>query len=194
MSFKERYLEEVSTKNKENNGSNFGTGLALAGGGALLAKKTGLLKGIAAGAAKAAKLAKLSKAGSGAAYVDPSLDRMEAAKISALYSGLGTALINSPSVIFGGLPAGALAIGSGMAAAKGGALGAALGGGRDTLLKSSAIPAAVVAGAAPLSNMAFDAAGYDTIEVDPTISAALTGGVGGLGWLMRNWRKKKEIV
>jgi hypothetical protein len=194
MSFKDRYLEEASTKNKENDSSNAGTGLALAGGGALLAKKAGLLKGMAAGAAKAAKLAKLAKAGSGAAYVDPSLDRMEAAKISALYSGLGTALVNSPSAIFGGLPAGALAIGSGMAAAKGGALGAVLGGGRDTLLKSSAIPAAVVAGAAPLSNMAFDAAGYDTIEVDPVISAALTGGVGGLGWLMRNWRKKKEIV
>jgi hypothetical protein len=160
-------------------------------GGAALGAK--LLKG-AGLAKKAALMAKMAKAGSGAAYVDPSQSRLDSAKQSALYSALGTGIANTPGMLFGGIPAGAVGIASGMAAAKGGAMGAALGGGRDTLVKSSLIPAGIVAATAPLTTGAMQAAGYDTIEVDPTMSAALTGGLGGAGWLYRNWNKKKEVV
>jgi hypothetical protein len=93
-----------------------------------------------------------------------------------------------------GVPPGVVGIGAGMAGLKGGALGAALGGGRDTLAKSAAIPAAVVAAAAPVTDMAFEAGGYDNAHVDPVLSAAITGGVGAGGWLMRNWNKKKNYI
>ncbi len=187
-------IEEATKAKKEEGSSPVATAAMTGGAGLLAAKKLGLLKGGLA-LKKAALLGKVAKAGGGATYVDPSLSRMQAAKQSALVSGIGTGLINSPSLIAGDLPGAVVGIGSGLAAAKGGALGAALGGGRDTLLKSSAIPAAVVAGAAPLTNMALDATGYDNFEVDPGISAAITAGAGGLGWLLRNkGKKKKEYV
>ncbi len=184
-----KLIEEV-TKAKEET-SPLALGAAVTGGGLLAAKKIGLLK---AGAAlkNAAVLGKIAKAGGGASYVDPSKSRADAAKQSALYSGIGTTLVNAPSLISGNLPGAVFGIGSGLAAAKGGALGAALGGGRDTLLKSAAIPAATVAAAAPLSNMAFDAAGYDNYEVNPGLSAAITAGAGGIGWLLRNRENKNK--
>jgi hypothetical protein len=166
------------------------------GAAALAAKKLGLLKGgaLAKGMAGVGKGLGALKGGSGAVMIDPSLSRADAAKNSAIASGVGTALINSPAAIFGGLPGAALAIGSGMAAAKGGALGAVLGGGRDTLAKSSLIPAGVVAAAAPLTDMAMQAAGYD-VHVNPGWSAAITGGLGAGTWAMRNaGNKNKQYI
>ena len=60
----------------------------------------------------------------------------------------------------------------------------------DTLAMNVAVPAAVVGIGAPLTNMALDAAGYQDLQVDPVTSMALTGGVNGLIWGMRNWDNK----
>ncbi len=187
-------IEEATKAKKEEESSPAATAAMAGGAGLLAAKKLGLLKGGAA-LKKAAIIGKVLKAGGGATYVDPSLSRMQAAKQSALISGIGTGLVNTPALIAGDLPGAVVGIGSGLAAAKGGALGAALGGGRDTLAKSSVIPAAAVAAAAPLTNKVFDASGYDDYEVNPGISAAITAGAGGLGWLLRNkGKKKKEYI
>ncbi len=198
-----KVLIEEATKEYSTT-DNLKTAAAATAAAALAAKKLGLLKGGSAalkglGALKAGGSAALKglgalKAGAGATMVDPSLSRTDAATKSMLASGGMTALVNAPAVIFGGLPGGALAIGSAAAAAQGGALGAALGGGRDTLTKSSLIPAATVAAAAPLTNMALEAGGFDEIGVDPTMSALITGGVGAGTWAARNWNKKKEII
>ena len=120
-------------------------------------------------------------------------DRWEAAKQGALYSAGGTALLGGIGAAMGsGVPLGAVGIVSGLAGAKGGAMSAAISGGRDTLTKSSLIPAAIVAGTAPLTNMALDAADYDNIEVNVPVSAAITGGLGALGWHLRNDNNKKK--
>ncbi len=181
---------EAKAKDEASLGSKLATGAGVAGGGLLAAKKLG---GAATLAKNGALLAKLAKAGGGAQYVDPSKSRWEAAKHSALASGIGTALVNSPGLIMGDVPGAAVGIASGIAAGEGGLLGAAIGGGRDTYAKSALIPAAVVAGAAPLTDMAMNAAGLDS-EIDATTSAALTAGLGSAGWLYRNWNKKKEYV
>lgn len=171
--------------------------------GLVAAKKTGALGALAKSGALAkagagiGKLATIAKAGGGATIVDPSGTRAEAAKHSAIASGLGTALVNAPLLATGNVPGAVAGTLVGAAAAKGGALGAALGGGRDTLTKSSLIPAGLVAAAAPLTSMALNAVNDDSesrYEVDPGISAGITGGVGAGMWALRNHGKKKEYI
>jgi len=43
-------------------------------------------------------------------------------------------------------------------------------------------------------NYAFEHLGYPNVEIDPTISSAITGGLGGAAWLGRNLGKKKELI
>lgn len=193
---KDIIIEEMISLYESSDKSSSGTskaGVAIVGGGALAAKaaKAGML-GKAVGAAKLGGVALKAAKSGGALYVPG-----DSAAKSALYSGLssagGTALINGIGSAMGsGVPLGAVAVGSGMAGLQGGALGGIMHNTRDSLLFNAAIPAAVVAGAAPLTNMAFDAAGYPNVEVDPGISAALTGGVGAASWYLRNRNNKNK--
>jgi len=206
---KSKIIEEAK-KEKASIGAGTIAGGAALGAGALAAKtgmlgKAGALAGKAgaltgkAGVVGKAGLAALKAGKSGGAVYLPGEDWKKSALYSGLGSAAGTALINGVGSALGsGVPMGAVAVGSGMAGLK----GAALGGGmqayigknknRDSLLLNTAIPAAVVAGSAPLTNMAFDAAGYPNIEVDPGMSAALTAGAGALGWYLRNRNNKNK--
>jgi len=140
-------------------------------------------------------LAAAKTGGGGAVIVDPSLSRGQAAKNSAVASGLGTALINSPALLSGNIPGAVLGTVAGMAAAKGGALGGALAGGRDTLAKSAIIPAGIVAASAPLTDMALNAVtGEDRSWIDPGASAAITGALGTGMWAMRNKGQAKQYI
>jgi len=154
-----------------------------------------------AGAAMAAKAGKIgalgklmvaAKAGSGLQVVDPSEpDRWEAAKYGAILSGLGTAAINAPAVAFGNLPVEGLGAISAIASGKGAALSAALAGGRDTLLKSSVLPAAFVAASSAPTNYLLDKFGVEA-HVDPLMGAAITGLVNTGLWAHRNWNNKNK--
>ena len=164
-------------------------GGAALGGGALAAK-TGIAGKLLGGKV----LAGLAAKGSGV-YVNPDNDTR--AK-SMMYSGLGsvaaTGGINLIGSAFGsGVPVGAIGVTAGMAGLKGAALGGIMHKSRDTLLNRAVIPAAVVAGTAPLTNMALDAAGYPNIGVDASVSALATGGLGAGLWYYRNQNKKKEL-
>ena len=145
--------------------------------------------------AKLGAVAKLAKVGtSGGAIGLRGENWKDSAINSAVASGLGTAAVNGVGMVLGsGVPLGAIGIASGMAAAKGGALGAVVGNGRDTLAKSTLLPAAIVAGSAPLTNAAMDAAGYNDIEADPVMGAVLSAGAGGIGWALRNRGNKKKL-
>jgi hypothetical protein len=189
---KELLLEEaVVTQNKNNSNAistgNLGTVGVGVGAAGLAAKKLG-----AAGLAKglgAKGLMTLASKGSGL-YTDPTETNVGK---SMLYSGLGSAAITGGANLIGaaagsGVPLGAIGIGAAGAGIKGaavGGLGAKLFKGRNSFVGSVLLPTGVVAASAPLSNAAFDAAGYSNIEIDVPMSTAITAGIGGLGYMLR---------
>jgi len=85
----------------------------------------------------------------------------------------------------------ALAVGN---AAKGAVIGPMLSGNQDTLLRSSLIPAGVVAITTPLLNDVGDAFNLgNNIDFSPEARVGLTAGVGGGMWAFRNRKNKNRV-
>ncbi len=165
--------------------------------------QTGTVGALGAGliAAKAAKLGVAAKAipivaKAAAAGVPITLkgdDRVQSAIHSGAASTLGTLAVGGLGAALGsGVPGGAVAVAAGMAGAKGATLGAIAGGGRDTFVKSSLLPAGVVYVSAPITNAALEHFGYDDVQVDAGLSAGLTGAIGAGAWAYRNWDNKRK--
>ncbi len=75
-------------------------------------------------------------------------------------------------------------------AAKGAVIGPQLTGGQDTLLKSTLIPAGVMAISTPLFNMAGESLGFESeADFDPYARVPITGAIGAGLWAFRNRKK-----
>ncbi len=120
-----------------------------------------------------------------ATVYEPGSTRTNAAINSAIPSGILTGITGLVS----GLDTSDSLTMAGLGAVGGAATGAALAGGRDTALKSIAAPAAIAGGLALPMNAILQGHGF---QIDPTGSAALTGGINGLLWASRNSGRKKE--
>jgi hypothetical protein len=101
-------------------------------------------------------------------------------------------LSHAPQILAGDfLTPTALAAGN---AAKGAVIGPMLTGGQDTLLKSAAIPAGIVAITTPLLNDAGDALDLgDNIDFSPEARVGLAAGIGGGMWALRNRKNKNRV-
>jgi hypothetical protein len=130
---------------------------------------------------------------------DPAKQTRETnAKEWGLGMGLGSLVMHAPQIATGDptqiATAAGLAAGN---AVKGSAIGALLTGGKDTLLKSVVIPAAVAHIGGKVLNATGDALGleggdYGGIDFDEDARAGLAGGIGGGMWLLRNRKKRNK--
>jgi len=117
------------------------------------------------------------------------------AKEWALGMGAGSLLMHSPDIISGNIavPLGTAAINT----IKGATVGAALTGGKDTLLKSTLVPAGTMALSTPVLNAAGDFLGLGhEIDSSPEQRVATSALIGGGLWALRNRGKghKKQWV
>lgn len=103
----------------------------------------------------------------------------------------GSLALSIPAVIQGTmdpLTAGAVALGN---TVKGATIGAALTGGKDTLLKSVLIPAGTTAIMTPLMNDVGEYFGVADADAMPEARVGAAGALGGGLWAIRNRGKKK---
>jgi hypothetical protein len=123
---------------------------------------------------------------------DPSkISKEQNAKEWAGLMGAGSLISHAPQILSGDI-ATPLALATGNAA-KGAVIGPMLTGSPDTLLKSTMIPAGVVAITTPLLNAAGESLDLgDNIDFAPEARAGLTGSVGAGMWAFRNRKNKNR--
>ncbi len=116
------------------------------------------------------------------------------AKEWAALMGAGAIASHIPAMVSGDITAPTVAALTAANAGKGALIGRQLSGGKDSFLKSVAIPMGTMAVATPLLNMAAQELGEEpNVDFDPYARVPLVGAISGASWAIRNKDKKDKV-